>query len=68
MTGTYGLSSANTVNAADAQAAGSYIDIELTRDGLNVFERQGDGKTAALVELLKRYGMRLTPRVSSPCG
>jgi len=46
----------------------SYLDIELTGDGLNLFERQGDGKTAVLVDALKRYGLRLTTRVSSPCG
>lgn len=48
--------------------ASSYLDIEVTRDGMNLFERQGDGKTAVLVEALKRYGLQLFPRVSSPCG
>ena len=48
--------------------AHSYVDVELTRDGMNLFERQGDGQTAALVNALRRYGLHLTPRVSSPCG
>ncbi len=46
----------------------SYLDVEVTQGGLIVFERQGDGNTAVLVEALKRYGLRLSPRVSSPCG
>jgi len=51
-----------------AVSSQSYLDIELTQGGLNVFERQGDGKTAALIEAVKRYGLHLSARVSSPCG
>lgn len=55
-------------DAAPRPRVSSYIDVEVTPDGLNLFERQGDGKTEALVRLLNRYGLRLSPRVSSPCG
>jgi hypothetical protein len=47
---------------------GSYMEIEITPLRVSVFERTGDGKTAALLEALSRYGLRLEERVSSPCG
>ena len=50
------------------QKDASYVEIEISRGRLNLFERQGDGKTAALIEALARYGLRLAERVSSPCG
>lgn len=59
---------ATPATSPEPAAARSYFDVELTRGGLNLFERQGDGKTAALLEALKRYGLHLSERVSSPCG
>lgn len=46
----------------------SYFDIEVVQGCLNLFERQGDGKTEDLLRVLAHYGLRLTPRISSPCG
>ncbi len=58
----------NEQDPAPKTPASSYIDVEVTPGGLNLFERQGDGKTDALVRALARYGLHLSPRVSSPCG
>jgi len=46
----------------------SYLEIEIGPGILNLFERQGDGKTAEVIQALARYGLRLATRVSSPCG
>lgn len=46
----------------------SYLEIEISRSRVNLFERQGDGKTAEVVKALARYGLHLVRRVSSPCG
>jgi hypothetical protein len=56
------------VEKAGVSSFTSYLDVEVKSGGLNLFERQGDGKTEILVEALKRYGLRLSPKVSSPCG
>ena len=56
---------------AGAEAKGvevSYLEIEVNPQRLDVFERQGDGATQALLEALFKYGLHLVPRVSSPCG
>lgn len=54
--------------ASGASAPPSYIEVEVSPLGLSVFERSGDGKTAALLQLLAKYGLRLEEKVSSPCG
>lgn len=46
----------------------SYLEIEVSCGQVNLFERQGDGKTAEVVRALARYGLHLAERVSSPCG
>lgn len=51
-----------------SQTASSYFEIEVTPIRVSLFERSGDGKTAALLRLLRRYGLRLEEIVSSPCG
>ncbi|MGE5580070.1 MAG: hypothetical protein ACM3WU_08525 [Bacillota bacterium] len=48
--------------------SGSYMEIEIGPMILNLFERQGDGKTAEVIQALARYGLHLATRVSSPCG
>lgn len=47
---------------------GSYVEVEIQGNIVNLFERQGDGMSAAIVAALSAYGLRLKPRVSSPCG
>jgi hypothetical protein len=46
----------------------SYIEVEISPLRISVYERSGDGQTAALLRLLRHYGLRLEERVSSPCG
>ncbi len=55
-------------DVAAVSRAASFLEIEISRGYLNLFERQGDGKTADVVEMLARYGLHLAERVSSPCG
>ena len=57
----------HTLDTAVRQEA-SYLEIEISRGFINFFERQGDGKTAELIQALARYGLHLAERVSSPCG
>lgn len=56
------------VDVAAISRAASFLEIEMSRGYLNLFERQGDGKTADVVKVLARYGLHLAERVSSPCG
>ena len=49
-------------------ANGSCIEVEVNPQHINLFEREGDGATRVLLEKMEKYGLRLVPRVSSPCG
>ncbi|HHY17896.1 MAG TPA: hypothetical protein GX524_07435 [Firmicutes bacterium] len=46
----------------------SYFEIEISKGKINVIERAGNGKTDEIIDLLEAYGLRLTARVSAPCG
>ncbi|MBE3519279.1 MAG: hypothetical protein IMW97_03130 [Firmicutes bacterium] len=47
---------------------GSYIEVWVSAGRIDVFERQGDGKTARLVEALKKLGLEMRARTVSFCG
>lgn len=58
----------HAVSRAGTDGSPSYLEIEIGPAILNLFERQGDGKTAEVIQALARYGLHLATRVSSPCG
>lgn len=46
----------------------SYFEFEIGPGIVNIYERMGDGVTDLLVESLRKLGLQLCVRVSSPCG
>lgn len=51
-----------------ASPGGSYMEVWISAGRIDVFERQGDGKTAQLIETLEKFGLEMRARVISFCG
>ncbi|HHY35640.1 MAG TPA: hypothetical protein GX510_08440 [Firmicutes bacterium] len=51
-----------------ASPGGSYMEVWISASRIDVFERQGDGKTARLIEALRKLGLEMRARTVSFCG
>lgn len=47
---------------------GSYMEVWISAGRIDVFERQGDGETAQLIEVLRKLGLEMRARTVSFCG